>query len=142
MEDVTWFDGIDGDTSVGITAAKDVCETLLSIGPRRYSVCPVQRLPEQYMRAHQLAGRLNSDAHNSGGMMGLTNFKYNKYMVCTDLERAHPGSGAQYTGERTRHNDLVTVHVKNPQTHCTKMYVIMVTLQILEINSSGATVLD
>ena len=63
-------------------------------------------------------------------------------MAAWDLERAHPGSGAAYTGENTRNNDLVTVHVKNAPVEATKMFVIMVTLQILKIDQSGAIVFD
>ena len=133
--------GLDDDTAAGITALKDRTETFLSIGPRRYPVYPVQRLSETYMRAHQFAGRLTSDAHNFG-FMGLKNFKYNKYMAAWDLERAHPGSGAAYTGENTRNNELVTVHVKNAPAGASNMFVIMVTFQILKIDQSGATVFD
>ncbi len=57
---------IDGNHAVGISKAMGVCETFLSIGPRRLPVYPVHRLSEQCMRAHQLAGRLTSGAHSFG----------------------------------------------------------------------------
>ena len=109
-KEATWFEGIDGNHQTGIMKHDDVCEAFLSIGPRRYPVYPVQRLSEHYYRTQQLAGRLNSDAHNFG--MNICDYKYNKFLLSWDLEKAHAGSGAQYTGENSRNNDLVTVHCK------------------------------
>ena len=74
--------------------------------------------------------------------MKIRDYKYNKFLLSWDLEKAHAGSGAQYTGENTRNNDLVTVHCKNPPLAANKMFITMITLQILKIDSSGATVLD
>ena len=139
-KEATWFEGIDSNHDVGISKVADDCEAFLSIGPRRYPVYPVQRLTEHYYRTQQLAGRLNSDAHNFG--FKLRDFKYNKFLLSWDLEKAHAGSGAQYTGENTRNNDLVTVHCKNHPLAANKMYITMITLQILKIDSSGATVID
>ena len=111
-KEATWFEGIDSNHNEGISKRDDICEAFLSIGPRRYPVYPVHWLSEHYYRTQQLAGRLNSDAHNFG--FKLRDYKYNKFLLSWDLEEAHAGSGAQYSGKNTRNNDLVTVHCKNP----------------------------
>ncbi len=69
-------------------------------------------------------------------------YKYNQFCLGTDLEKSHPGSGAAYTGENTRNNDLTTIHIKGLAPEINACYVCMVHLHILKISSAGADVLD
>ena len=72
----------------------------------------------------------------------MSAYKFNQLQLGTDLEKSHPGSGAAYTGENTRNNDLTAVHLKNLHADINKCYIIMVHLQILKISAAGADVLD
>jgi len=142
--EVVFYPGMASSPLGGIAKAEDVLEMFISIGPRRFPNYPVTKLTEHYLRFHQFMGRLTSDAHAWGGgaQKGMSAYMFNQLQLGTDLEKSHPGSGAAYTGENTRHNDLTTVHLKNLNSGINKCFIIMVHLQILKISAAGADVLD
>ena len=88
-------------------------------------------------------GKLNSDAHTPGTTMKA--WRKDKMVLAWDMEKAHSGSGAAFSGVSTRNGDLLTLFCKNAGTAGSTVTKCLVTNHfevICRISAQGCDLLD
>ncbi|MEC7273619.1 MAG: hypothetical protein VXU48_00055, partial [Verrucomicrobiota bacterium] len=138
VRDVTYFAGKTfGNT---IADADDNLEAFLALGPNRYPVYPTQKLCAHYMFYLDALGKLNSDAHAPG--VTLKKYRKDAMILGFNMEKAHSGSGASWSGVSTRNGDLLTVFIKNAPGASNKMMVTAHFEVVCRISAQGCDLLD
>ena len=85
-------------------------------------------------------GKMNSDAHQSG--VTLKKYRKDALILGFNMEKAHSGSGASWSGVSTRNGDLLTVFVKNAPTGTQRMMVTAHFEVVARISAQGCDLLD
>ena len=101
---------------------------------------PVQKACEHYCRYLQALGKTNSDVHTPG--VTMKRWRYDNMVLATDLEKAHPGSGAEWSGVSTRGGDLLTCVCKNAPAWAIRAYVSCHFTVIARVSKSGCDLVD
>ena len=119
---------------------EDNLETYISLGGTRYPQYPTQKLAHHRMYYVSALGKLNSDVHTPGTKMRA--WRTNKMVLGWDMEKAHSGSGAAFSGTSTRNGDLLTLFCKNGPAAATKLTLINHFEVIARISAAGCDLLD
>ena len=120
--------------------AQDNLDTNLVLGPTRYPHYPTQKMCAHYMFYLAALGKLNSDAHQAG--VSLKKFRKDSMVLGWQMEKAHSGSGAAWSGISTRNGDLLTLFIKNAPPNSIKMMVTCHFEVVARISAQGCDLLD
>ena len=119
---------------------EDNLETYISLGGTRYPQYPTQKLAHHRLYYISALGKLNSDVHTPGTKMRA--WRTNRMVLGWDMEKAHSGSGAAFSGLSTRNGDLLTLFCKNGPAAATKLTLINHFEVIARISAAGCDLLD
>ena len=119
---------------------EDNLETYISLGGTRYPQYPTQKLAHHRMYYVSALGKLNSDVHVPGTKMRA--WRTNKMVLGWDMEKAHSGSQAAFSGTSTRNGDLLTLFCKKGPAGATKITLINHFEVIARISAAGCDLLD
>ena len=143
--EVNTFVGKTNDTT--ITAGQDNLNFYFSLGGTRYPTYPSEKLATHRYCYLDALGKSVSDAHTPGNDLKV--YRKNKLILGHNLEKAHPGSGAEYSGISTRNGDLLTLFFKNigiagatTGTQVNKCLVVNHFFQVMRVSAQGCDVLD
>ena len=137
--EVNWFPGKTTSAAV-MSQAEDNMETYISLGGTRYPQYPTQKLAHHRLYYVSALGKLNSDVHTPGTKM--RSWRYNKMVLAWDMEKAHSGSGAAFSGTSTRNGDLLTLFCKKGPLLANKITLINHFEVIARISAAGCDLLD
>ena len=140
--EVSYFSGKCGDAIDEHTMrqASDNLETYISLGGTRYPQYPTQKLAHHRLYYVSALGKLNSDVHTPGTKMQA--WRHDKMVLGWDMEKAHSGSGAAFSGTSTRNGDLLTLFCKNGPADANKLTLINHFEVIARISAAGCDLLD
>ena len=72
----------------------------------------------------------------------MRSWRYNKMVLAWDMEKAHSGSGAAFSGTSTRNGDLLTLFCKKGPLLANKITLINHFEVIARISAAGCDLLD
>ena len=122
------------------TGLTDTMEAYLALGPTRMPHFAPQRACEHFFRYLQALGKTNSDIHTPG--VSMKQWRYDSLCLGFDLEKAHAGSGAEWSGVSTRGGDLLTLFCKHGPAGTTRCYVTCHYTVIARASKSGVDLVD
>ena len=139
--EVSYFPGkVPSDTMYSLEEQYDNLETYISLGGTRYPQYPTQKLAHHRLYYVSALGKLNSDVHTPGTKMQA--WRHDKMVLGWDMEKAHSGSGAAFSGTSTRNGDLLTLFCKNGPANASKITLINHFEVIARISAAGCDLLD
>ena len=145
VKDVTWFEGLNGTVPPAagqecLTGNADRLECHLTLGPVRMPHFSPQRVCEHFFRYLQALGKHNSDVHAPG--ITMQQWRYNSMVISFDCEKAHAGSGAEWSGLSTRGGDILSFFCKHAPASAQRCYVTCHHTVIARVSKAGCDFQD